>query len=74
MLNAVTVTNYLGNSLRMELANPFICGLAITSIKGLGPADADNSPVWEKYGSGWASSFASDYDPDDAGLYYGGCS
>lgn len=41
MLNAVTVTNYLGNSLRMELANPFICGLAITSIKGLGPADAD---------------------------------
>lgn len=40
----------------------------------VGPADADNSPVWEKYGSGWASSFASDYDPDDAGLYYGGCS
>ncbi len=38
------------------------------------PATADNSPIWEKYGSGWASSYASDYDPDDAGLYYGGCS
>ena len=40
----------------------------------VGPATADNSPIWEKYGSGWASSYASDYDPDDAGLYYGGCS
>lgn len=34
----------------------------------------DNSAIWEKYGSGWASSYASDYDPEDAGLYYGGCS
>lgn len=40
----------------------------------VGKADADNSPIWEKYGSGWASSYASDYDPEDAGLYYGGCS
>ena len=40
----------------------------------VGKATADNSPIWEKYGSGWASSFAGDYDPDDAGLYYGGCS
>ena len=40
----------------------------------VGPATADNSSIWEKYGSGWASSYASDYDPDDAGLYYGGCS
>ena len=40
----------------------------------VGEASADNSPVWEKYGSGWASSYASDYDPEDAGLYYGGCS
>ena len=40
----------------------------------VGPATADNSPIWEKYGSGWASSYASDYDPDDEGLYYGGCS
>ena len=40
----------------------------------VGKATEDNSPIWEKYGSGWASSYASDYDPDDAGLYYGGCS
>ena len=40
----------------------------------VGEASADNSPVWEKYGSGWASSYAADYDPEDAGLYYGGCS
>ena len=32
-----------------------------------------NSVLWEKYGSGWASSYASVYDPDDAGKYYGGC-
>ncbi len=33
---------------------------------------AENSKKWEKYGSGWASSFASGYDPEDAGKYYGG--
>ena len=40
----------------------------------VGPADADNSDLWEKYGSGWGSSYASGYDPKDAGQYYGGCS
>ncbi len=39
----------------------------------VGEATVDNSAIWEKYGSGWASSFAADYDPEDAGLYYGGC-
>ena len=33
----------------------------------------ENSAKWEKYGSGWASSFAAAYDPEDAGNYYGGC-
>ena len=33
-----------------------------------------NSPLWEQFGSGWASSYAAAYDPDDAGKYYGGCS
>ena len=28
--------------------------------------------LWEKYGSGWASSYAGEYDPKDAGQYYGG--
>lgn len=40
----------------------------------VGSAEEDNSALWEKYGSGWASSYSADYDPDDAGLYYGGCS
>ena len=31
-----------------------------------------NHEKWEKYGSGWASSYAAVYDPDDAGKYYGG--
>lgn len=34
----------------------------------------ENSAIWEKYGSGWASSYAGSYDPNDAGKYYGGCS
>ena len=32
----------------------------------------ENSLKWEKYGSGWASSYAAEYDPNDAGKYYGG--
>lgn len=31
-----------------------------------------NHEIWEKYGSGWASSYAAAYDPADAGKYYGG--
>ena len=33
----------------------------------------ENSQKWEQYGSGWATSYASEYDPADAGKYYGGC-
>ncbi len=40
----------------------------------VGDASSDNSAIWEKYGSGWASSYATAYDPDDAGKYYGGSS
>ena len=29
-------------------------------------------PLWEAHGSGWASSYAAEYDPKDAGKYYGG--
>lgn len=32
----------------------------------------ENSALWEKYGSGWASSHAGEYDPKDAGQWYGG--
>lgn len=32
----------------------------------------DQAVLWEKYGSGWASSYATEYDPEDAGVHYGG--
>ena len=32
----------------------------------------ENHEKWEKFGSGWASSYAAGYDPEDAGKYYGG--
>ena len=32
----------------------------------------ENHEKWEKYGSGWASSYAKVYDPKDAGQYFGG--
>lgn len=40
----------------------------------VGPPDQleQNKALWERDGSGWASSFAAEYDPDDAGQYYGG--
>ena len=31
-----------------------------------------NKEIWETYGSGWASSYATEYDPNDAGVWYGG--
>ena len=33
----------------------------------------ENREKWEKYGSGWASSYGGSYDPKDAGKYCGGC-
>lgn len=44
-----------------------------TWISAGGNSWEENSALWEQYGSGWASSFAAEYDPDDAGQYYGGC-
>ena len=38
-----------------------------------GSSWAENAALWERYGSGWASSYAAAYDPEDAGQYYGGC-
>ncbi|WP_084309279.1 glycosyl hydrolase 53 family protein [Alkalihalobacterium bogoriense] len=31
-----------------------------------------NKEIWETYGSGWATSYATEYDPEDAGEWYGG--
>lgn len=40
----------------------------------VGPASnlEENKKLWERDGSGWAASYANEYDPDDAGKWYGG--
>src|SRR5699024_5296966 len=40
----------------------------------VGPPSAleANKVLWERDGSGWATSYAGEYDPDDAGVWYGG--
>ncbi len=44
-----------------------------TWISAGGSSYKENSALWEKYGSGWASSYVTEYDPEDAGKWYGGC-
>lgn len=41
MIKEVIVTNYIGESIVLNLANPWTNGLAITKIDGLGPPKAD---------------------------------
>lgn len=50
-----------------------VCYWEGTWITVGGESFEENSALWEQYGSGWASSYASAYDPNDAGKYYGGC-
>ena len=45
-----------------------------TWISAGGKSYEANKVLWETHGSGWASSFAGSYDPEDAGKWYGGCS
>jgi len=44
-----------------------------TWISSGGESYEENLALWEEHGSGWASSFAAGYDPEDAGQWYGGC-
>lgn len=44
-----------------------------TWISAGGSSYEENRNRWETYGSGWASSYAGEYDPKDAGQWYGGC-
>ena len=41
MIKSVTVTNYLGESIKLELGFPEKSGFLIQSIDGLGPPKAD---------------------------------
>ena len=43
-----------------------------TWITAGGSSWEENAALWEKNGSGWASSYAAEYDPEDAGKWYGG--
>lgn len=40
MIKSITVTNYLGESLKIELARPDLSGFVVQSITGLGPGKA----------------------------------
>ena len=44
-----------------------------TWIGAGGSTYEENQALWEAYGSGWATSWAGSYDPQDAGRYFGGC-
>ena len=50
-----------------------VCYWEGTWISVGGKSWEENSKKWEQFGSGWASSYAAGYDPNDAGKYYGGC-
>lgn len=41
MIKSITVTNYLGESIKLDLARPELSGFAVKSITGLGPGKAD---------------------------------
>lgn len=41
MIKSITVTNYLGDSIKLELARPELSGFVVESITGLGPGKAD---------------------------------
>ena len=50
-----------------------VCYWEGTWITVGGASREENSRLWETCGSGWASSYAAEYDPEDAGKWYGGC-
>lgn len=40
MIKSITVTNYLGDSIKLDLARPDLSGFAVLSVEGLGPGKA----------------------------------
>lgn len=45
MIHSVTITNYIGDSITMELKSPEKSGLNIYNIEGLGPGNADINTI-----------------------------
>lgn len=44
-----------------------------TWISSGGTTYEENQKLWYTYGSGWATPYAAEYDPEDAGKWPGGC-
>lgn len=73
MIESLTVTNHLGESLKMVLADPESSGLAITSIEGIGQPDAEIN-ITEMAGSDYGSFNSARFDKRNVVidiLYYG---
>lgn len=45
MIKSITVTNYLGDTLKMELSRPQLSGFIITAITGLGPGKSNINTI-----------------------------
>lgn len=62
MIKSVTVTNYVGDSIKLELGRPELSGLIIESIDGIGPGKAsiNTSSLVTKDGSIFTRARASD--------------
>ena len=45
MIHSITVTNYLGDSIVLELARPEQSGFIVKSVEGLGPAKGNVNTV-----------------------------
>lgn len=58
MIKSITVTNYLGDSIKLELMRPEKSGFVVTSVTGLGPgkANINTSEVSTRDGSLYNSS------------------
>lgn len=51
----------------------FYWGTTWVPVPSANPDDPEaGKETWEKYGSGWASSYAEKYDPENVGKWYGG--
>ena len=46
--------------------------ISVGDTTGLSGDSYQNKVLWERDGSGWAASASVEYDPDDAGIWYGG--
>ena len=60
------------------VANKTVGGIGVFYWEGTwipvgGGSYQENLSLWERDGSGWAASHAAEYDPEDAGKWYGGC-